>query len=83
MPFQNRGFESMSLKPLESLSPANLHADSSNKMATSIHTDRAHQNAIRVLIADDHHLMRQAIRNVLSKESDIQVVGEANNGIAM
>ncbi len=37
---------------------------------------------IRVLIADDHPLMRQALRTAIEDESDMQVVGEANNGSA-
>ena len=35
---------------------------------------------IRVVIADDHHLIRQGLRDLLSKESDIQVVAEATDG---
>jgi len=35
---------------------------------------------IRVLIADDHHLVRQGIRALLEKYPDIEVVGEAQNG---
>ncbi|MFC2058671.1 response regulator [Chloroflexota bacterium] len=35
---------------------------------------------IRVLIADDHPLLREAMRNVLDKEDDIEVVGEACDG---
>lgn len=35
---------------------------------------------IRVVLADDHPLIRAGIRNVLHKTSDIRVVGEANNG---
>ncbi|NIP54915.1 MAG: response regulator [Gammaproteobacteria bacterium] len=35
---------------------------------------------IRVLVADDHTLMRQGIRALLEDESDITVVGEAENG---
>jgi DNA-binding NarL/FixJ family response regulator len=34
---------------------------------------------IRVLITDDHTLFRQAIRNLLSVETDVEVVGEAAN----
>jgi len=34
---------------------------------------------IRVLIADDHTLFRQGIRNLLSAEPDMEVVGEAPN----
>jgi two-component system, NarL family, response regulator NreC len=34
---------------------------------------------IRVLLADDHTLFRQGIRNLLSTEADLQVVGEVAN----
>ncbi len=36
--------------------------------------------SIRVLLADDHPVVRTGIRNLLSKSSDIEVVGEASNG---
>lgn len=35
---------------------------------------------IRVLIADDHALLREGIRALLSRESDLEVVGEAADG---
>ena len=35
---------------------------------------------IRILIADDHALLRQGIRNFLSLESDFEIVGEAADG---
>ncbi|MEZ5397299.1 MAG: response regulator transcription factor [Bryobacterales bacterium] len=35
---------------------------------------------IRVLLTDDHTLFRQGILNLLSQETDIEVVGEAANG---
>jgi two-component system, NarL family, response regulator DegU len=35
---------------------------------------------IRVIIADDHAIMRVGIRNILSRSTDIVVVGEASNG---
>lgn len=35
---------------------------------------------IRILLVDDHPLMRQALRNILEKENDLEVVGEASNG---
>ena len=35
---------------------------------------------IRVLLTDDHTLFRKAIRTLLSREADIEVVGEAENG---
>jgi DNA-binding NarL/FixJ family response regulator len=37
-------------------------------------------NAIRVLIVDDHVLMREGLIQLLSLEEDIQVVGEASDG---
>lgn len=36
--------------------------------------------AIKILVADDHALLRQGIKNVLALESDIAVVGEAGDG---
>jgi two-component system response regulator NreC len=36
---------------------------------------------IRVVVADDHHLVRQGIRALLEKAKDIQVVGEAADGV--
>lgn len=36
--------------------------------------------SIRILIADDHVLLRQGIRNVLELESDFEIVAEAGDG---
>ena len=35
---------------------------------------------IRVIVVDDHPVVRQGIKSLLSEEEDIQVVGEAVNG---
>lgn len=35
---------------------------------------------IRVMIADDHALFRQALKTVLDDEPDLELVGEANDG---
>jgi len=35
---------------------------------------------IRVLIADDHSIVRAGIRSLLEGHTDIQVVGEASSG---
>ena len=37
-------------------------------------------NSIKVLIADDHDIVRQGINTIISDTSDISVVGEAENG---
>lgn len=39
------------------------------------------ENPIRVLIADDHTVVRDGLAAVLSRRPDITVVGEASNGI--
>jgi DNA-binding NarL/FixJ family response regulator len=35
---------------------------------------------IRILIADDHEVVREGLQMFLSEESDVEVVGEASNG---
>lgn len=37
---------------------------------------------IRVLLVDDHELMRQGLRSILERERDVEVVGEAESGRA-
>lgn len=37
-------------------------------------------NGIRVFITDDHHIVRRGIKQLLSTEPGIEVVGEASNG---
>ena len=37
-------------------------------------------HAIRVLVVDDHALLRQGVRAVLQDEADVEVVAEASNG---
>lgn len=36
--------------------------------------------SIRILLADDHGIIRQGLRSLLEKESDMQVVAEAEDG---
>lgn len=40
-------------------------------------------DCIRVFLCDDHTLFRQGIRKLLELEKDIEVVGEASNGVEM
>jgi DNA-binding NarL/FixJ family response regulator len=37
-------------------------------------------NKIRVLLADDHTILREGVRALLTQTSDIEVVGEASSG---
>lgn len=39
-------------------------------------------NRVRVVLVDDHELMRQGIRTILSAQPDLEVVGEAGTGEA-
>jgi DNA-binding NarL/FixJ family response regulator len=36
--------------------------------------------SIRILLADDHEIVRQGLRSLLEKEPDLEVVGEAEDG---
>ena len=35
---------------------------------------------MRVVIADDHDVVRKGVRSILESRSDVSVVGEASNG---
>jgi len=37
--------------------------------------------SIRILIADDHSMVREGLKQLLELEGDLEVVGEASNGI--
>src|SRR5687768_7414748 len=39
-------------------------------------------NKLKIVLADDHDMIRAGIRSVLSKEPDVEVVAEADNGLA-
>src|ERR671912_2892518 len=48
-----------------------------------VEAERYPENArgmTRLAIVDDHELTRQSLQNMLSDESDIEIVGEAANG---
>jgi DNA-binding NarL/FixJ family response regulator len=44
-------------------------------------TDGIRGMTIRILIADDHGLVRAGVRGLLSRQPDFQVVGEAEDGL--
>ncbi len=35
---------------------------------------------ITILLADDHYIVRHALKDVISKQPDMQIIGEAVNG---
>ncbi len=37
--------------------------------------------SIRIVIPDDHPIVRQGLATVLSQEDDLEVVGQAGNGL--
>ncbi|HHG85713.1 MAG TPA: response regulator transcription factor [Bacteroidetes bacterium] len=38
-------------------------------------------NKIQLILADDHELIRSGTRQLITQESDLEIIGEANNGI--
>jgi len=38
---------------------------------------------IRILVADDHAIVREGIRSLLKQEEDFEIVGEASDGVAV
>jgi DNA-binding NarL/FixJ family response regulator len=43
-------------------------------------TNQPHEGPIRILLADDHALVRRGVRLILEKEPDLEVVAEAGDG---
>jgi len=42
--------------------------------------DKEHSKKLKIMVADDHPLLRQALRNVLEKHDDFEVIAEAGDG---
>jgi signal transduction histidine kinase/CheY-like chemotaxis protein len=55
---------------------AGLHGDSS-----SVGLEMQKQTVTRVVLVDDHQVMRDGLRKLFSGRSDVLVVGEASNGV--
>src|SRR4051812_11232543 len=36
---------------------------------------------VNIVLADDHHLVRQGIRSLLETNSDFSIIGETSNGL--
>ena len=41
------------------------------------------QKKIKIIITDDHKLFRTGVRNCLEKRADIEIIGEAENGLQL
>lgn len=60
---------------------SNGHENANTAFVVSVggmHSDKA--TAARVIVADDHHLVRSALLDVLGRGSDFEVIGEAADG---
>lgn len=53
---------------------------SQNRSAAQVEEIAPHPDKIRVVLADDHHIIRQGIASLLRMAPDLEVVGEASNG---
>ena len=51
-----------------------------NAIQNTDNGDQESNHVIRVLLADDHALVREGTRRLLDAESDVEVVAEASNG---
>jgi DNA-binding NarL/FixJ family response regulator len=40
-------------------------------------------DAYRIVVADDHYLIREGLRGILEERDDLQVVGEASDGVEL
>ncbi|WP_235941978.1 response regulator [Pontibacter fetidus] len=41
------------------------------------------QKPVRVIITEDHMILRQGLRMLMSEDDEIEVVGEAGNGVEL
>jgi DNA-binding NarL/FixJ family response regulator len=44
------------------------------------HPQRSAEHKLRLVLADDHALVREGLRRLIDDQDDMEVVGEANNG---
>ena len=70
--------ETKVLSPLKDSSQSLLSAEPDSPQQSNRSTQ--HSNRIRVLLVDDHAMVRQGLRSVLDAYPDLEVVGEAWNG---
>ena len=65
---------------MEPANPSRTPATRSKNLTERPGWTRASAQRIRVLIVDDHAILRQALRQLLEQEQEIEIVGDAANG---
>ena len=50
------------------------------KVTSESSSDRHEADKIRIILADDHPLLRQSLKDVLKRQQDFEVVAEASDG---
>ncbi|MEX2363947.1 MAG: response regulator transcription factor, partial [Balneolaceae bacterium] len=53
----------------------------SARVETSYEENGSTSGIIKVLVVDDHQVMRNGLVRLLNKEADINIIGEASNGV--
>jgi PAS domain S-box-containing protein len=81
---EGQGTQITLVVPFDSMPPSEVSPHPQSGFSTSVgsfsqNTGRGH--GIRILLVDDHALVRQGIRGLLDVQHDFQVVGEAQNGL--
>jgi DNA-binding NarL/FixJ family response regulator len=51
-----------------------------SEITSPVNSNKDDARWIRIVLADDHPLLREALRNRLEKQLDFEIVGEANDG---
>ncbi len=59
-----------------------IHRSATQKAGHTNGPPNAHSQRLRILLVDDHAMVRQGLRSVLENYNDLEVVGEAGDGDA-
>jgi CheY-like chemotaxis protein len=58
-----------------------IHNDQTSSLDKQATKSERNNGKLRVLVADDHAIVRQGVAGLLAKYDDVEVVGEAANGV--
>jgi len=64
--------------PIERRPPDLTESISNSPVAKAVHETIS--NKIRIIIADDHRIVREGLANLLKRSHDLEVIAQANNG---